>query len=379
MIIYLFVFSISIYFTWLAERSTKNKPIFFLLSSIAILTLSVLAGCRDSGIGTDTEVYVNKIWSKIIDINSWNDFIFYYQQKYFEDIEFIYLLLNWITSLFSKDVHSIYFITNLVVVVFTYLTLYDNRKKASMWIGMTFFCFIYYNLSLNLVRQSIALSMCMYSFKYWQRKQWIKAIIWFIIILNTHNTGIFYSIVIVTFFLTQIQNNKVKNILLSSFIIINLIIFIAFDFILILVIKLGILPTKFLWYLGSENEMLFIKSVFINYLIFLFSFFFMSKENNNINDKNNLKTFTLYKLLGCLFFVTSIISQWSYRISYYINYLTDCSFLPQALKISSKNSKKYYQIYLLSCISISIIVWYWSIVVHNGNETIPYKSKILGI
>ena len=89
MIIYLFVFSISIYFTWLAERSTKNKPIFFLLSSIAILTLSVLAGCRDSGIGTDTEVYVNKIWSKIIDINSWNDFIFYYQQKYLEDIEFI--------------------------------------------------------------------------------------------------------------------------------------------------------------------------------------------------------------------------------------------------------------------------------------------------
>lgn len=379
MIIYLITFSISIYFTWLAERSTQHKLIFFFLSCIAILTLSILAGCRDSGIGTDTEIYVNYIWNKIINIHSWDDFIFYYQQKYFEDIEFIYLLLNWITSLFSKDVHSIYFTTNFVVVVFTYLTLYDNRKKAPMWIGMAFFCFIYYNTSLNLVRQSIALAMCMYSFKYWEKKQWIKAIIWFLIILNTHNTGIFYSIVIITYFLIQIRNNRVKNILLTSFIIINLIVFLAFDFILILVIQLGILPTKFLMYLGSENETIFIKSVFIHYLIFLFLFISISKENKNTNYRNKLKAFTIYKLLGCLFFATSIISQWSFRISYYINYLTDCNFLPQALKISREKSKKYYQIYLLTCISISIIVWYWCIVVNNGNETIPYKSKILGI
>lgn len=196
--IYLFVFFISVLFTYLAQKSVSQKLFFYLFSIIAILFPSLLAGFRNSGIGTDTLVYVDKIWYNMLHINSFIEFInAYYNGIFDESSEFIYLLINWGTSKLGNDVQWIYFTTNLCVILPIYCAIYDHRKKGPMWLSMTIFLLLYYNSSLNLVRQSIALALCVYSYKYLEQGQWFKALIGSVIIMNTHNTGIFYIFIII--------------------------------------------------------------------------------------------------------------------------------------------------------------------------------------
>ncbi|PZU86787.1 MAG: hypothetical protein DI529_08205, partial [Chryseobacterium sp.] len=117
MLPYLIVFFLSILFTHLAQESDKNnrKLFFFVFSAFAVLLPSLLAGLRDSGIGTDTETYVDTVWRTINRINSYEEFQKLYKQEKFDDIEYGYLLLNFIGSRFGSSVNIIYFLTSFFV------------------------------------------------------------------------------------------------------------------------------------------------------------------------------------------------------------------------------------------------------------------------
>ena len=186
MVVYLFVFYLTSLFTYIAQRNIKKSGIFYFFSLLAILFPALLAGFRNPGIGTDTLVYVDYIWDKILFVPQWNDFMFSYKNGNFADIEFIYLLLNWLTSHVISDVNGIYFVANAITMYFVYRTAYDNRDRCDMWLSMALFLLLYYNASLNMVRQSIALSICMYAYKYIEREQWLKVGIWGILIILTH-------------------------------------------------------------------------------------------------------------------------------------------------------------------------------------------------
>ena len=57
MIVYLFVFSISIFFAFLAERRRKNDMIYFLYLIVIVFLNSFIAGARNDNIGTDISFY----------------------------------------------------------------------------------------------------------------------------------------------------------------------------------------------------------------------------------------------------------------------------------------------------------------------------------
>ena len=59
MIVYLFVFSISIFFAFLAERRRKNDMIYFLYLIVIVFLNSFIAGARNDNIGTDTVSYTH--------------------------------------------------------------------------------------------------------------------------------------------------------------------------------------------------------------------------------------------------------------------------------------------------------------------------------
>lgn len=381
MIVYIITFIITITSTWLAERSTKQKLAFIILSSIAILIPSLIAGFRDSGIGTDTQVYVDDTWNKIIQITSWSDLIKNYNQGEFESIEPIYLFINWCASIFGKDIHYCYFITNLSVILPIFCAIYNNRKKAPMWLSMTIFLFLYYNASLNLVRQSIALSFCIYAYKYLEQNNWKKLLIWSIIIINTHNTGIFYILFIFLYLIWNlIKKGSIRSVLIGLYFTILPILLLLFNYIVILAIYIGILPTKYLIYLSEDNYGTISKSTFFIYIAIFIVFFYIKKNTQySFLEKKTINYFFYSKFFGIILLCASYISKWAFRISYYFNYPIDCIFLPQAIYSIRKKNKSIYNIISLSLICILIIMWYWLIVIRNEHETIPYKSHILGI
>ena len=125
MIIYICVFILSITFTYFAEKS-RNKINFILCSFIAILIPSILAGIRDSGIGTDTQVYVDSSWY-IIETYANQSITIFIKDILNNNIqlEIAYNLIGYCIAVLGGNIHWFYFILNFIVLLFVYLTIND--------------------------------------------------------------------------------------------------------------------------------------------------------------------------------------------------------------------------------------------------------------
>ena len=66
-------------------------------------------------------------------------------------------------------------------------------------------------------------------------------------------------------------------------------------------------------------------------------------------------------------------------MSMYFTFLTDLLFVPRALFLLKHKNKVLYKILTYVCVLIVILAWYYNFVLKNGSETVPYRSKILGI
>lgn len=380
MAVYLLVFITTIFFTFVAqEAADKKKTVASVCSLVAIILPSGLAGLRDSGIGTDTIIYADDIWMQIRYVDDWDSFWKSYVSGDWAGIEFIYLFINWFASLFSNDSHCIYFFTNLVTVSFVYLAIYDNRKKAQMWLGMTIFLFIYYNMSLNLIRQSIALAISLYAIKYIERKKWIPFSICLLIVINSHNTGLFFigfsSFMIIYKYM---RHGALRNVCLATICIGLPILFIFFDVLLAFTVSIGVIPVKYLMYLSEEAR----KGVGLSYIttcVFYMIILFMARRSiHNDTKKEDIKYYINSKILGSGLQLLSIISLWAFRLAFYFNMPVDVLFVPRAIKLVRERNIKMYYVLNILIVTFCIAMWLWFIVYRHEHATVPYKSKILG-
>lgn len=370
--------------TYIAEKNIRNKFSFIFFSIITILLPSLLAGFRDPGIGTDTLIYVDRIWHNIQYIHDWRDFVYAYQQKMFDDIEIGYLFLNLVASLFGHDVYLIYFLANFVVILLVYLTAYNYRKRVPMWLIISMFLFLYYSLSLNLVRQSIALATGLYSFKFLEQRDWVKLSIWVIITLMAHNTGIFFLFFIGLYWIySQFNSSNKRKIFLYVTFICTILLFVYLQQIILLFVSWRLIPAKFLSYMSNENAGQGGRSALVlNAALFLILGYikvFINKRNYNMQQQKLINFAWFAKLISLLLFALTFVSLWCYRIAYYFSFTVDILLIPMAIQLIKFKNKSRYTFLIILVHFIVVFMWLWLIVYKNENEIIPYKSALLGL
>ncbi len=381
MLPYLFVFFISISCTFIAEKliAQKNaKPLFYFFSFLAVIAPALLAGFRNPGIGTDTLIYAQDAWKQIIQVPDWQMFVRNYVKGNYDDFEFVYLFINYVASRFGRDIFWCFFFTNLSVVLPIYLALYDNRSKGNMWIGMAIFLFLYYNISFNMIRQSICLALCIYAVKYLEQRRYIRLIIWLLIIMNTHNTGSFFVLFCMIYLINSLRSGKMKKCLQLIFYGMIPLFLILFDLIILLAVNLNMLPERYIWY-AVGDETLFDTMTSCSYIFILMCLFYIYINVTDKYSKQQVKYIAINKLFGIVLFLMSLVSKWTYRISYYLNYPIDILYIPRALYIMKNKNHAQYQIVLIALFSVMFFYWVWLFVVKGAHETYPYKSKLLGI
>lgn len=375
MIIYICVFILSITFTYFAEKS-RNKINFILCSFIAILIPSILAGIRDSGIGTDTQVYVDSSWY-IIETYANQPITIFIKDILNNNIqlEIAYNLIGYCIAVLGGNIHWFYFILNFIVLLFVYLTINDNKHNASMSLMMFVFLFTFYNISLNLVRQSLALSICSYAYKYIERKQWRNFIIFQVLAILTHNTAFFFILVVPFHFLLESKRTVLNKYFVYAILLITPFAFSLSDIIISYLVLVGFLPIHFLNYTTQNAENMIVRSALVVYLC-LWLTMYIGAKYSKISIFNARKYLSFYFFSSELFF-SSYFSQFAFRISYYFSYLSNIIFIPRLIRLMISKNRPVGLIFKWVICALIIFYWYWSIVVHNGNETIPYKSKIL--
>ena len=170
--VYIICFLISSLFFWLSEKQKKNTVFF---ASIAIFIPCFLAGIRADSVGTDVSVYLEPM---ILNAKSAQNFQSYllssWQQGWVvrgvNDIEigFSFLVYS-IIKLFNSR-HVLQFVIQALTIIPIYIGLV-KRKEKNLWIGMlVYFCF-FYNISLNIMRQAIAMAFVFCAFQYLMEKK----------------------------------------------------------------------------------------------------------------------------------------------------------------------------------------------------------------
>lgn len=369
--IYLVFFAISFIFIYLSNKYKDNKKIRILFELAAITVLAILSGMRNIEVGTDLKNYVSPIFYAIKTGGLFNNY-------FFSKIEIGYLLLNYIVLLFTNKFGVLLFIIQFLTLFFTYYGI-KNICKEHYLLGFMVFSIMYYNLSLNLVRQFISIAMLFYSLKYiFGEKRNVKLFIAFVFAAFLfHKTSLLFLLVLPIEKYTRTHNLERKKIVLHAITLIALGVagLLLFPTILSSLVEIGIIDDKYLYYLTHNvNSTLNIESLNIIIDIIALTIIVLNNKKEKFKNKATLNSFYYFLLLDIIMLVIGAKYEVVGRLGLYfripaIVYIM--SNLPSMLAPENESNK----IYLQRCAMIilfCLFYWYYIYWFGGSGQTIPY-------
>lgn len=372
MVIYLLSFLISCLLMYFAEKLNRASAILTsLFIFLSILIPSVLAGARALTIGTDVITYVSPMYNAASSATSFFSFqnipilngIILIPISSFEVgfTSYIYI----ITKVFGNLFFSLFFI-QFICIGLIILGLWSLRGKFPVWLGLSIYYLSLFNPSLNLVRQSIAIAIIIFGFKYLIQNNWVKYVIVVICACLFHKTAIVGLIILLLFycFLEKKNGKKFFNQnekLMIVTILVGLIVLVPFTRnIALKIIGLSSYTQGYL----SGNESFAINQLILRLPILLFILIQWKQVKNS-----QLKYFFL-SILICDVFTSQLasMSDFASRISLYFSayYIF---IVPYFINDENKIRRTILTIFV---ISYFLFYWYYSFVIMNYNQTVPY-------
>lgn len=155
--IYLLCFALSSLFAALANRAQRRWKV-ILFSAISILLPVLLAGFRDFSIGIDVENYLYKdyYWLGVRTRDFW-DYLRYYHSLGRGEYVFVFLLA--ILGNITANFRVFLFLSHGIIVTGVFVGAWRQRKSADPALILMLFYLFFFNQSLNIIRQYIAMAV----------------------------------------------------------------------------------------------------------------------------------------------------------------------------------------------------------------------------
>lgn len=280
MIIYFIFFALSFLFIGHANKlEKKGLKKYVILELIGLFFLAFLASIRDLSIGTDVNHYVRPVFNTILKYGISDTY-------YVNIMEPGYVLFNYIVSIITSNFNVFLFILQFFVLFFSYKGIKIISPKHPV-LAYIIYILLYYNKSLNVVRQSMSLALTLFSLKYLFGKEKKKFYICIIIAFLFHRTAVIFAFAYPLFYLLKSSNKNAKYITVIFFILaIFLIIF--FKDIFLFLVDSGIVPTRYekymTYYFNSELNFEIIDlslNIFVMLIYILFSKCFKQKTEHS--------------------------------------------------------------------------------------------------
>ncbi len=371
--LYLLVFAAScllINCAEVSERRTKNKPAYWFLVGISLLLTAAMAGLRDYTVGADVLTYGNGTFYAALrnhSLISCLDRI---------DLEDGYVAINYFISRFTDNLHWFYFIIALLMNIFVFAALHRYKKNNafSEALGMFIYYCTFYNQSLNILRQSLAVAIFFLAISYMFEKKYIKYTILCIAAALFHIS----AIICILFLPIYVLIKKYPTLKMSILIIAGSATVVAmYAVISEWMIDKGIFPEKYIRYIGDQREFAFKwDSLIVRLPILLFGkyTFKQFKKTNYINI-----FLTLMIILEIVFMQLAVFVEYASRISIYVMAFRAFLLVNMILTTYKENKNHIDYGFALIVILYVIVVWFCSVIIQNNNFTYPYTSAILGI
>lgn len=360
--IYFVVFFISYFFAVTAKKSFEknNKKLGIFNSAMAILIPSLLAGFRMKGVGTDTLYYFDAAFMYARRATSFT------QLLKISNIEPLYNLVNYIVSRFTDNINYVYFFLQLITMIFIYLACFDNKEKVSFPESYLVFMLLFFNRSLNMCRQTIAIVIILYAMKYVKEKNIFKYIIFIFIASGFHNTALlFLSIYIIAVLIEKKDSFIYKLFIILLF----LLIFALYKPLIIFIVNtFNFISNRYLYYVMAKKNIILIELIFK--IILLGTILLFYDKLIKYNEDNKLFLFLM--IIDFILYLLGFYAGYAQRISYYLGYLI-ILIIPQFKSLFQKQYQNLILILIIGILSIYSFVYYD---IKQYDETVPYKSVL---
>ena len=390
MYIYLIGFTISCLLIGVAQKQIFSKQLFFLLSSVAIIIPCIIAALRSDVIGTDTSVYLRNLYTAAIESTSYKGYMnsswfSIYRIKYVYEYEYGFTFLIYIFSKLFHSIHVVEFAVSSMIISLVYIGVIRYKSKSGLWLSMLVFYLLFYNTTLNMMRQWCAMAILIYSFKHLVACE-KKYLIYTMIALLFHITavfGIFFYIIYNYIITNKVQginqggNNKrikyyfkinkfkisVNKIIVILLVICSLAMVILVGYMSPFLKFLGL--TKYISYITGTYK--FVPNQIILRLPILLLVWIVRKKT--LINKDIFLFFATMLMLDLVFSQLAGITENSWRISVYFS-IYNILFLPVICDSTIfRGSKLIFKFFLIMYL---LIYWYYYFVLIGSHATIPY-------
>ena len=370
MIPYIITFTLSLLFTYMASK-VSSRIGRILLSILAISGPVILAGFRDISIGTDSINYMNIY-------NGTKEFYSTTLNSYIESspdtVETLFLVYNYLCSKIFTE-YQFYLITCYIIIIIpVYIIAMSKRTELNPVFSMMIFYFVFYNESLNLMRQYMSIIFAFMAIVYLSDDKVKKSLIFSLIAIGIHNS----SILILIIYPIYRMLNKYS---LRDYTMMYILLFLGIVGFLVSLDSLNIVmldsTERFTKYLNDQSGTMSLSTIILYLLIVIIQFLSVKYCSTH-----KMEFLALIALLAFTFNFASTISHTMYRLSLIFN-ICSCFSIPYAFYIAGKNNfiarRMHPAVWRLLMMSLVLYYWYFSVVLRGSNDTYPYTSILLGI
>lgn len=363
-LIYGISFFISIYISfryekWMDSEQLNRKYMNEILWVLLIIMPVVLISTFRYGIGTDYFNYV-RITEEIRVLPV--DFLF---TKYFYSTEPLFVLLTKISTVVFSNYVGFFFVSSFVINFLIVKSLMTYKIKSLLPFGLFISYMLHFSISLNIVRQMLAVSVVLYGLKFIYSKSKIKYIFCVLIATLFHNTAIF-SLLFVFFIDWNIKVNE-RNLK-------NIIVLLYVDVILLspILIYVGIntittmeIFSQYTKYITTEINWN------LNSLIVIFPIFFPLLINRKqlINKHPDLESLFYISFLVIPFRIIANFIEWGSRLTFYVELPFYILIPAMIFSFDKKENRVFYSFYYLF---FFLLYYVYSYVISNSGEAYPY-------
>ena len=364
--VYLLMFLISI---TMITIGLKNKSIFGkILIFIGLILPCIMAGLRDVSVGTDTSGIYYRYFSFAKSQKNFVDFLNFIKNYYVKSDSFFEFVV-YIVAHLNLSYNFLLFIIEVLIIFPIYFALKNiSKNNNEIILGLLYFYLLLYNLSLNMLRQSVAIAFVLLAFSIFitkkDKKGKILTILCLLIAIGNHSTAFLgiLMILLYSFYNNSKISIKSKRIISVILVILSLFILMFYKKIFIIFANLNITKTP-LFYLEKYSQLDFdYTGTLINIGIILFLIF----NKNKFNEKLNMQFGITISLINLILSQMGVFILYFHRVSYYLFYIL-ILYVSQ-LKIKGKKEK----IYVFLITLLFVCDWTIVILVKNSNETLPY-------
>lgn len=383
--IYLACYLSSCLFAYLNFRTKKiNGIVSSVLMAIAILIPCVIAGIRDFHIGTDVNVYVKPVIESMRNSDV-SLFTLLYNEIFVEETNGLFFTtLLYLFSHFQNGLFLALFTIEFFCLFPVYCAIRKQELSAELKTVSLFcyFCF-FYHLSLNLMKQCIAVSIIFWGFNLLKKGK-DKKFIFLILVtaLLVHKTAIIALLIYIVYILTVNKNEAILNRYLK--IKLNLekksvrrlknwcfIILIASSIVLIFNVRfiLEILVNIKYSYIYQLSHMKSFELKYSNFIVMV-----LLLVPINILRRKKLKTDYEYRFYNFTLILSTVLYQFVgvspalYRLSLYLLIFLVLA-VPNFIKLFRKNERVLILSYYVLILAVNFI---FEVIMNSYAEVYPY-------